>query len=465
MINPNVCWTCKVRRKKCDERNEKVCENCEFLQITCHRGTKPEWMDGGKRQEEMAISFKREVRAHSHSRLAGRGQRRGIAANPSGSGLGKPVPSKQYGLPEIAGKEPRCPFSSSTAYDGSDYDEARPPHSETVLLSFYLDNVLPFLLPFYHPDPQREGGRAWILELASSSHVIRGVILSQSSYFFALSQGTFKTGWNDTVAQSANTFRMLHYATEVMIRTSVQAQLRGAVRVFTGIMQMQRFEVCVGSFENCRAHLDVALELCCDILACAKDQLEHPATRPVVVDADMQSCTGRLPDAERTALRMSTALILFDDVIASIVVQGHPRLSAYHEHLLGKVGQADSGVLRLDEVTGCPKSVLIEMGKIANVNALDCYDQHSNSVDSEQLAERTTAIRDSLQRQLQLLEARHLRKSPAKAFAIFDDPKQDAQRHLVARIWIHAALLQLSLFTSGEDPNNSDTRSHLGRCA
>lgn len=48
------CWTCKLRRKKCN-RNSPVCDACAALQITCyHDQAKPEWMDGASRQEAMA---------------------------------------------------------------------------------------------------------------------------------------------------------------------------------------------------------------------------------------------------------------------------------------------------------------------------------------------------------------------------------------------------------------------------
>ncbi len=56
------CWTCRLRRKKCDEIRP-TCATCESLAITCHGyGPKPEWMDGGEQEKEMANSIKQIVK-------------------------------------------------------------------------------------------------------------------------------------------------------------------------------------------------------------------------------------------------------------------------------------------------------------------------------------------------------------------------------------------------------------------
>jgi hypothetical protein len=64
----NGCWTCRLRRKKCDEIHPE-CGACAALYITCHYDqNKPEWMDGDVRQEDMAERLKREVKEKAHRR-------------------------------------------------------------------------------------------------------------------------------------------------------------------------------------------------------------------------------------------------------------------------------------------------------------------------------------------------------------------------------------------------------------
>ncbi|KAF6807935.1 Transcriptional regulatory protein pro1-like protein 2 [Colletotrichum sojae] len=62
------CWTCRLRRKKCDEARP-VCEGCASLEITCHYSdAKPDWMDGGERQKEMADHLKKLVKTQANNR-------------------------------------------------------------------------------------------------------------------------------------------------------------------------------------------------------------------------------------------------------------------------------------------------------------------------------------------------------------------------------------------------------------
>ncbi|KAJ5257139.1 hypothetical protein N7478_013243 [Penicillium angulare] len=55
------CWTCRLRKKKCDE-NIPVCSACVSLELECHGyGPRPEWMDNGVLQRDQAFKFKRLV--------------------------------------------------------------------------------------------------------------------------------------------------------------------------------------------------------------------------------------------------------------------------------------------------------------------------------------------------------------------------------------------------------------------
>jgi len=52
------CWTCRVRRKKCDEKQD-VCSLCFSLDLQCAGyGPKPQWMDGGAQEKQMAQEIK-----------------------------------------------------------------------------------------------------------------------------------------------------------------------------------------------------------------------------------------------------------------------------------------------------------------------------------------------------------------------------------------------------------------------
>lgn len=56
------CWTCRLRKKKCDE-TRPACLTCISLDLHCHGfGPKPEWMDRGSLQKEKALEVKHTVR-------------------------------------------------------------------------------------------------------------------------------------------------------------------------------------------------------------------------------------------------------------------------------------------------------------------------------------------------------------------------------------------------------------------
>lgn len=60
--NNQGCWTCRLRKKKCDE-GRPDCSTCKSLSITCYGfGPRPDWMDNGKNQKAIANSVKQIVK-------------------------------------------------------------------------------------------------------------------------------------------------------------------------------------------------------------------------------------------------------------------------------------------------------------------------------------------------------------------------------------------------------------------
>jgi len=56
------CWTCRARRKKCDELHP-LCSNCTDLNLSCDGyGPRPAWLDGGVLEKSQAVKIKRIVK-------------------------------------------------------------------------------------------------------------------------------------------------------------------------------------------------------------------------------------------------------------------------------------------------------------------------------------------------------------------------------------------------------------------
>lgn len=68
--NKQGCWTCRLRKKKCDG-GRPHCLLCESLLITCYGfGPRPDWMDNGEKEKEVANSLKDIVKYTSRRKAA-----------------------------------------------------------------------------------------------------------------------------------------------------------------------------------------------------------------------------------------------------------------------------------------------------------------------------------------------------------------------------------------------------------
>lgn len=101
------CWTCRLRRKKCDEKHP-FCSTCESLTITCYGyGSKPDWMDNGEGEKAMANSIKQIVKKTSRHK-----GRLGIAM---GRFQGRSASQTDEGVVKIAPKPTNAGTGHSTA--------------------------------------------------------------------------------------------------------------------------------------------------------------------------------------------------------------------------------------------------------------------------------------------------------------------------------------------------------------
>ncbi|KAK9482886.1 fungal-specific transcription factor domain-containing protein [Lipomyces starkeyi] len=490
------CWTCRLRRKKCD-RKHPVCDACAALHITCHYDQdKPEWMDGGVRQEEMAERLKREVKEKAHRR---RGERPVPISGDRVSGelivlrqrLPRDLASRTRDLLRSTTgthndeREP-CPSRSTTRpqrrADSTLTHEDRKSiafgRTDTILIMFYLEHLLPFRFPFYRPSIL-QGGRAWILEMMISS-VFRQATLCQSSYFFSLARGTASIDivWETVLTESRDAFGVLRQALQVIEDSGVAEHLHGAVRIMASIMQVQRFEIAVLSFSNCQAHFNAALALFRQIL-------DSPGTiEPVGPRSSYNVVISRLgspswilpaqcvqiPTAEQSAFRFSSALLIFDDIVASTVFQEQPRLYEYHHGLLGDIDGADPAI-DLEPAVGCQNWALLQIGEISVLDAWKQRCKRAGNLDVMELVRRATAIKDSLEAHLTRLETDPL-ITPKEGGSLLDILTADygqqsktpaSQSSLVTRVWAHAAHVYLFVVVSGWQPASVDVRYHVGR--
>lgn len=466
------CWTCRLRRKKCDEKHP-ACTICTTLDITCHYSyDKPDWMDGGKRQEQMAERLKREVKEKARWRRGDRPVQ--PPEKPTSLDVLKALPERRRIDATASGRSAQgngalesetcgsgCKSTKEKIYKAADVGPF-----DTLLLTFYIEQVLPFLFPFYRPS-LLQGGKSWILEMVLTSPVVRQATLCQSSYFFALAQTTGRyVPCNKVLGQTQEAFEVLRRALEVMRGPGdVSDHIFGSVRVLASIMQVQRFELAVLSFENCQTHLNAALALFKQLLG---------TTEPSRSGADFNALLARLgpsawianslninvPSAEQSALRFSAALLIFDDIIASTARQEPPKIHDMLDGLLGEENGLEPPI-DLEAVVGCQNLVLLQIGKIASLDSWKQECKRAGTLDHVELERNADLIENTLRTRLMYMNEHSAtpQEKEENLLDIFAESycvKAHAharQNSLVPRVWAHAALIYLFVVRHGWQPS------------
>ncbi|RSL62889.1 hypothetical protein CEP54_005488 [Fusarium duplospermum] len=462
MKSSDGCWTCRLRRKKCDEIRP-VCDTCSALNITCYfTEDKPEWMDGGPTQEEMAERLRKDAKDQAHRRRPVRER-----VPPQGLDGLKPLPQRlPGGRSELTPQPRRGTDCILTAGNLNTITFSRP---DTFLLMFYLDNLLPFLFPFYSPS-LLEGGRAWILEMMISSAVVRQATRCQSSYFFSLAQGQ-EADWKTVLKQTRDAFSMLGKSLQIIQGPNIMDHVHGAVRILASIMQLQRYETSLLSFDNCQAHLNGAVALFKQLLDSSGQSDPRWSFSTVISRLGPSSQIAqrlKVPSAEQSAFHFSSALLLFDDIVASTVLQQKPKLYGYHQSLLDSVDKAGPAV-DLETVVGCQNWVLVQMGEVATLDAWKQDCKRAGNLNVMEMVRIATAIKTSLETQLAGIEANRNERADEhqRQFNVLtgDDEQQSRRRatqsSLVTQVWAHATLIYLSVVVSGWQPASIEIRHNI----
>ncbi|KAK3321881.1 fungal-specific transcription factor domain-containing protein [Apodospora peruviana] len=445
------CWTCRLRRKKCDGYSP-VCRVCSALLITCHNSPKkPDWVDGGERQRQMAEQLKQEVRDKAP-------YRRSLAYAQAMEG---PMPGTDtaplghsHNLPEN-GSRPGNPSSVDPPQDEDDAPEifldkhlqqpAPPPAwawagLDRGLVVCYLDFYFPFLFPFYQPS-MLDRGRAWVIDFITDSQAMEQTTLSLSSYFFSLALGmgttTTKGGsdsaqqqqhetckqlaWEKLLSQIHGTFGLLREELQWLTATSMsEHHLPRALQIMGCILLLQRFETAVWSFENCEAHLSAAVGLFQQVLEGAGGAEEAAdstvpgswGSRFSLIMRQLrghgpswprQFMTFQAPSSEQMAFRFFSALLLVDDIVVSTALGEEPRLLQYHDSILGSGQWAptekdnrDAHIISLGSIVGCQNWAMVAVAKISALDAWKKRQKLAGDLDMMELVLRATAIKSML---------------------------------------------------------------------
>ncbi|KAJ3545636.1 hypothetical protein NM208_g2420 [Fusarium decemcellulare] len=515
------CWICRLRHKKCDAALP-TCRNCDALEIDClYSAEKPEWMDNGGKQRDMADRVKVQVKRNAKER---RGRRMIQKITREIEGSKSPPPpvtltrssadsdgtrtstGSATAEPQVSSQDaigPETAISSHTSSSGTRIDGplCRPRNGTTQsflgtiaqgplvfqneqdlrFVTTYTNYIFPLLHPLYHPT-FFEGGRAWLLVFAMSSPESCQLIISMATYFVSVCpiypgashRMCAVHTWEEVQSQSELAVKGMQHRVEEASRRSVAENLGESMHLLGDILLLLKFETMTGS-SQWKVHLDAATCLFEQILS--SPELVDDAWR---LPFDLRQLSSGLPlevsleDANKfaafqTEFRFFTAMVVISDILSGTALEQPPRLRAHHERVLGN---SNAPRLNLKYIVGCENWVFTTIAEIVEIDLWKKQTKRDGTFSLTDLIQRSANVFQVLDKGRAALDESSsdgicVSRGPDGMFSKFDlttqppyDPKAYA---IVTRIWVDAARLYLLVVMSGWHPESSGIREIVSK--
>ncbi|CAK7235899.1 hypothetical protein SBRCBS47491_009452 [Sporothrix bragantina] len=511
------CWTCRLRKKKCD-RSLPVCSNCCDLGISCRNGDdkRPQWMDGGEAQEKHTLVIRAQIKEHQVRERSLAAQLRKVQKRQRQADEESKLQREAWGaLATREKKQPDANQSQSTQSSLSSrtaVPQSAPPtvafesptqsYISADFIVMYLDYVFPFLFPHYRPTVF-EGGRAWVLATLQTQKPLYHTAMSLASYFLALitqtpTQATTQSPSNTaTMAEPYTALksvcgryiwdilgdhmdeasRAVRAVIDSIPREPFKVTLVQRTRLLVNIVQLQVFEISMGgTTAGTRGiHLRAATEEFNSIFQ------EHDSLDNILAELDhsysgsLQGPGWRIWNIDQAAFRFAAIVLLYMDIVDSTTRQAAPHLRKWHPKLIEQADEnaKDSKRLRMEDVVGCQGWMLMLISEIAVLANWTSKGTDLLNRDTELHARAQSILwhinngLKHLVRDTDSANSPHSTSasasSPApymKAYYRPDGGTQLEEQACITRIWAHAGLLYLETFTRKCACNNCSSKSH-----
>ncbi|TVY49393.1 Pestheic acid cluster transcriptional regulator [Lachnellula occidentalis] len=387
------CWTCRLRKKKCDEKHP-FCSTCEALTITCYGyGSKPDWMDNGEKEKAMAHSIKQVVKHTSRrkgrlgtsiSQLQNRYSKKSgsqvvnIAPKSlDGSSSSSPDSNLESDHPTAHSNSPANPGPADTSMSPSvdTLSEAQStPHqpssilavssNESILLMHFLDNVFCLQYPFYKPGVH-EGGRGWLLSLLMKTKPLYHASLALSAYHRSaifLAENRCQYGVSEQQEHLAICLKELQLAMKNIgkLITDITLCPRNGLGTMASSVQLIFFELFAGHGDAWRFHLRAATTL---FSGPYKAQMAMLGLEALHSPSDLGKDGHEKPKSEDVVIfRFLSAVLAWLDIVSTITTGKLPHVI----HSMPEEISSSSGI-RLENVMGCKNWVMLQIGRISGL--------------------------------------------------------------------------------------------------
>ncbi|RFU32369.1 hypothetical protein B7463_g3968, partial [Scytalidium lignicola] len=374
------CWTCRLRKKKCDEGRPN-CSTCESLSITCYGfGAKPDWMDNSEKEKAVVNSLKETVKRTSRRKattqyskqpgpiitIAPKHSNGSIQNFSFGSGsthqdcvttLLDHESSQENGVNVLQNESTDPPSPErGDLISGSMFSI---PADDSALLMHFLDNVFPLQYPMYNPGIS-EGGRGWLLALLLRTKPLYHAALALSVYhrriiLFAKTHHSCRAA---TLLQQEKHLEICIKLLNQLTQNSCPSNRRGTV---TSVIQLGFFELFTGHGNTWQPHFRAAMNM---YQKAYKDNLVHfglaDKSRAILCEDLPLSEYEPVVVEEVVNFRFLAGTIIWLDITSSITAGTRPHLLPYHSFVIASNSQT-----KLEDIMGCKNWVMLQIGRIA----------------------------------------------------------------------------------------------------
>ncbi|KAH8807669.1 fungal-specific transcription factor domain-containing protein [Xylogone sp. PMI_703] len=449
------CWTCRLRRKRCDKRLP-ICKACRSLQITCYFSEKrPEWMDGGEKQNAMARRIKDQVRRSAEARR-----------------------EKKYVQPDDMSGAWNMLRRMAPPSDQNDINAHFTRDVETDFIMIFLDYVFPFLFPFYRP-PIFDCGRAWVLALLRDNIALFHIAMSLSSYFFTLIVTNDKPRynglckvyvWNKLAAHMDVAIKSLQVEMETLNNDGSSATLLHRVRAMVCVSQLMVFEGAMWRTGDWDVHLTAAVTILKGIFEEYGMTDGHPDIAKVIrtmVRPPFDSGTfgDHVWNTNQASFRFFLAVLIYTDIISSATLKRRPYLQAYHSDLMSDrdfKGKSEY-MLQMENFVGCKGWALLVISNITELYIAKDEAIKTGTFDQAKLVIRSEEIFQQIKTGLKGSE-RDGNGGETRLQNIIDsyyrpnNRDRVGEQSLVNQIWANASKVYLIIAIEGWDLQSQSIR-------
>ncbi|KAL2061430.1 hypothetical protein VTL71DRAFT_7703 [Oculimacula yallundae] len=502
------CWTCKIRKKKCDD-GRPICGPCSFRDITCHGyGERPQFMYDSAEQKIELEKIQKDVGESLKARRSFRVSKRtarGFMSMSAGSDM--PV-SQSLSAPAVAKGEQtqlspkinspmrpneyltgttgfpiREPWPAnyrslqpltSTHNNSTHIDELETKHHASVmflsslhlaadeqelsLVMNYLDNIFPLQFYFYQPSSSSIGSRGWLLALILRSKSVYFATLAFSILTQIIFRHNGETGANPQLSQQLDRFHTLA-VTELQCQLEHLPEIFGAESLKTGIeilactIQLLSIEVFretktfKGYKNDWEFHLDAAGTIL-SVIENGLSQSSDVSCPNVVADkAIPQLPSNSLHDLAALDFYMTT--YVWSDIIRCACFG----LKASSSHAFQYMTYLEECRIRLDRVMGCSNWAMCAVREISSLDAWKTGMQKCGTLDIPMLYRRGAIVEARLTNGLNSMKEQGIFRTTFE---------QDCD--LITEIYAMSAQIYLAIVLWGNSPRTPAIRITTAAC-